>query len=156
MGRPPKLEEARRPITATLPERTLQQLAAINPDRARAIVKAAAITIGFKSENRPLVDVVEAYPGQAVIIVGPSKRLQEIKWLRLVEIAPARHLLVINSGTPIELLEVAVGDLIDHLTPNENYERELLTELHKVLRHRRRQNEVSKAEILLIHSGQKS
>ena len=154
-GRPPKFEEARRPITVTLPERTLQQLAAINPDRARAIVKATAMAIGFTAEDRPLVDVVEVRPKEAVIIVGPSKRLLEIEWLRLVEIAPARHLLVIPTGTSIEQLEVAVSDLLDRLTPEENYERELLTEVHRIIRQRRRLREVSKAEILLISLGKK-
>jgi hypothetical protein len=152
-GRPPKFEEARRPITVTLPERTLQELEAINADRARAIVKATAMAIGFKETDRPLVEVVEVRPGEAVIVVGPSRKLQEIEWLRMVELAPARHLLAIPSGTATESLEVAVEDLIDSLAPEERYERELLSELHKILRHRRRQQDVSKAEILLIRIG---
>lgn len=154
-GRPPKFEEARRPVTVTLPERTLQQLAALNNDRARAIVKATTLAIGFESGERPLVDLVEVRPSEAIIVVGPSQRLGEIDWLRLVEIAPARHLLVIPTGTAIEQLEVAVGDLLERLTPDEKYEHELLTELHRVLRQRRRQQEVSKAEILLINIGRK-
>ena len=154
-GRPPNFDEARRPITVTLPERVLQQLAALHADRARAIVKATTFAIGFEKEERPLVDVVEVRPGEALIIVGPSKRLFEIKWLRLVEIAPARHLLVIPTGTTIEQLEVAIGDVLDRLPPEEQYERELLAELHRIIRHRRRQQEVSKAEILLINIGKK-
>ena len=149
-GRPPKFKEARRPITVTLPERTLEQLAAINPDRARAIVKATTLAVGFKETDRPLVEVVDVRPGEAVIIVGPSKKLREIEWLRMVELAPARHLLVIPSGTAVASLEVAVEDLIDGLAPEETYERELLSELHRILRLRRRQQDVSKAEILLI------
>lgn len=154
-GRPPKFEEARRPITVTLPERTLQQLAAINADRARAIVKATAMAIGFKAEDRPLVDVIEAYPGQAVIVVGPSKSLQSIGWLRLVAISPARYLLIIPTGTAIESLEVAVEDLLEHLALEDTYERELLKALHKILQQRRRQQDVSKAEILLIRTNTK-
>lgn len=149
-GRPPKFEEARRPITVTLPERTLQQLTLIHADRARAIVKVTTAALGFKAGKKPLVDVVEAYPGQALIIVGPSKRLREIDFLRLVEIAPSRFLLVLSAGTAIDSLELAVGDLIEHLGPGDGYECELLTELHKVMRHRRRQQGVTKAEILLI------
>ena len=154
-GRPPKFEEARRPITVTLPERILQQLAALHGDRARAIVKATTLAIGFTPEERPLVDVVEVRPGEAIIIVGPSRRLLEIPWLRLVEVAPARHLLVIPSGTAIEQLEVAVSDILDRLPAEEKYERELLDELHRLLRQRRRQQDVSKAEILLIRTGGK-
>lgn len=149
-GRPPKFEEARRPITVTLPERTLRQLELIHTDRARAIVKVTTAALGFRSGKKPLVDVVEAYPGQALIIVGPSKRLREIDFLRLVEIAPSRFVLVLSEGTAIDSLELAVGDLLEHLPPEDAYEREILTELHKVMRHRRRQQDVTKAQILLI------
>ena len=122
----------------------------IHTDRARAIVKVTSAALGFKGRKKPLVDVVEAYPGQALIIVGPSKRLSEIDFLRLVEIAPSRFLLVLTHGTAIDSLELALGDLIEHLAPEDGYERELLTELHRVMRHRRRQQDVTKAEILLI------
>jgi len=152
-GRPPKFEEARRPITVTLPERTLQQLAVLDADRARAIVKVTAAALGFASGEKPLVELVEALPGQALIVIGPSRRLQEVDFLKLVEIAPARFLLVISSGTAIESLEVAVADLLEHLRPEESYEHELLDALLKVLRQRRRQQEVSKAEILLIRTA---
>jgi hypothetical protein len=154
-GRPPKFEEARRPITVTLPERTLQQLAVIHADRARAIVKVTAAAIGFKSGNRPLVEIVEAYPGQAMIIVGPSKNLSGIAFLKQVEIAPSRFLLVIPTGTAIESLELTIADLLEHIPPEDAYEHELLTELNKVMRLRRRQQDVSKAEILLIRTGKK-
>lgn len=152
-GRPPKFEEACRPITVTLPERILQQLATLNGDRARAIVKATTLAIGFDADERPLVDVVEVRPNEAVIIVGPSRRLQDIPWLRLVEVAPARHLLVIPTGTAIEQLEVAVYDMLDRVAPDEKYERELLVELHRLLGQRRRQQDVTKAEILLINTA---
>jgi hypothetical protein len=155
-GRPPKFEEARRPITVTLPERTLRQLAVIHADRARAIVKVAAAAIGCKSGNRPLVEIVEAYPGRAMIIVGPSKYLREIDFLEQVEIAPSRFLLVIPTGTAIDSLELAVADMLEHLPPEDAYEHELLTELYQVLRHRRRQQDVSKAEILLIRTGKQT
>jgi hypothetical protein len=154
-GRPPKFEEARRPITVTLPERTLQQLSVINLDRAKAIVKVTEAALGFKSRKKPLVDVVEAYPGQAMIIVGPSKHLREIVFLNLVEIAPARFLMAIPTGTAIESLELAVGDLLEHVSPDEAYEYELLIELHKVMRNCRRQQDVTKAEILLLRTREK-
>ena len=155
-GRPPKFEEARRPVTVTLPETTLQQLTAIHADRARAIVKATAAVTSVRSGESALVEVVEASPGQSVIVVGPSKSLRTIEWLRLVEIAPGRYLLVVPTGTAIESLEVAVEDLLENLAPGETYERELLSALLKVMRFRRRQQDVTKAEILLIRAGKKS
>ena len=51
-------------------------------------------------------------PGKSLIVVGPSKALRSIPWLRLIEITPARFLLTIPSGTSIEALEVALRDLV--------------------------------------------
>jgi hypothetical protein len=149
-GRPPKFAEARRAVTVTLPERTLKQLAAIDADRARAIVTAASRTTRRPGAEAPPVEVVEALPGQAVILVRTSRYLPRIEWLRLVAVDPDRNLLAIPSGTAVESLEVAVEDLLDALPPDEPRERELLTALHKILRQRRRQRTVSKMEILLM------
>jgi hypothetical protein len=152
-GRPPKFDEASRPVTTTLPESTLQQLEAINGDRARAIAKAAAMATRGRSGKTPPVEVVGAFPGQAMVVVGPSASLRRLEWLRLIEIAPSRFLLAVPPGTLVETLEVALDDLLEQLTTKDRYERELLSELHKVLRHRRRQRSVSKVEILLLQMG---
>jgi len=88
-----------------------------------------------------------------MIVVGPSRSLRQIKWLQLAEIAPSRFLLVIPTGTVMETLEIAVADLLEPLLPTEIYERGLLTELLHILRSRRRQQDVSKAEILLLRLG---
>lgn len=149
-GRPPKFEEARRPITVTLPDRTLQELGAIHPDRARAIVKVTEAATRLHAMEAPPVEVVRVSPGEAVIIVGPSQQLRQLSWLRLVEIAPHRFLLALPTGTAIERLEVALQDMLEHLLPSETYESTLISELHRVLRSRRRQQDVFKAEILFL------
>lgn len=149
-GRPPKFRGPSRPVTVTLPERTLQQLASIDKDRAQAIVSATKAALGVPSGDRPLVDVIEACPGQAVIMVGKSKYLEKIDFLKMVEIAPLRYLLALPTGMAIESLEVAVQDLIDRLAPGEASERELLLELYRVLRMHRQLHDVSTAEILLF------
>lgn len=147
-GRPRKFAEASRPVTVTLPHRTLQLLRSVHHDRAQAI---ATVTDWATREDRDaFVDIVEVQGSQAVIVVGPSRCLTGIPWLRLVEIAPARFLLVIPSGTAIETLEVAVLDLLDSLSDDDEYERALLTKLRDVLTSQRRTERVSKAEILLL------
>lgn len=149
-GRPPKFLESRKPVTTTLPESTLLQLESIHEDRAKAIVKAAAVATCTGAGGKRAVEVVEAIPGHDVIVVGPSKALRRIEWLQLLEIAPARYLLAVPSGTPTEVLEVAVTDLLEHMTTRETYERALLTELHGILAHRRRKKDVMKSEIVLL------
>ena len=56
-------------------------------------------------------------PGVGIILVGVSRCLRQIPWLRLVEVAPARFLLSIPSGTPVELLEIALDDLREAVPP---------------------------------------
>ncbi len=68
-------------------------------------------------------------PGLGVIIVGPSRYLQKIKWLRLVQLAPMRYLLVVPSGTAVDSLEVAIIDLLENLEQHEESEKATLEEL---------------------------
>ena len=97
----------------TLPESTLAHLQAIDCDRARAIVKLAAAMMPNIGNGQKLVEVIEVTPGVGMILIAPSLYLRRIPWLRLVEIAPARFLLSMPSGTPVDSLELALIDLFD-------------------------------------------
>jgi hypothetical protein len=149
-GRPPKFNESRRPITVTLPERTLNLLAAIDQDRARAIAKLADLATAAGTPDAPLVQSVEVAPGCAVVTVAPSRWLRRIPWLNLIELTASRYLLVVPPDTPAERLEVAISDLLEAVPPEEPREAALLAELVGLLRARRRGGRVSKAEILLV------
>ena len=149
-GRPPKFQERGRPVTVTLPEATLARLAAIDPDRSRAIVKATAAAVPVDDESM-LPQLVEVSPGMSVILVGPSAALRKIEWLRLMEITPSRFLLVIPSGTSIDSLELAVIDLLDNMAPSDAWECIVLQRLRELIGKLRRGSELSKAELLLIH-----
>jgi hypothetical protein len=152
-GRPPKFAERSRPITVTLPERVLKQIEAINPDRARAIVKAVTAAVGADPDAAKPVEVIEMVPGQGLIVVGPCRALRRIPWLRLVEIAPARYLLVVPTGTAIEILEVALHDLLEHLPDTELDERALLEALRQQISRARRSSLMTKAELLFVSTG---
>jgi hypothetical protein len=153
-GRPPKFREPRRPVTVTLPERTLRLLAAVDKDRARAVVKVTdtALAPTDRAEKK-LVEVVEVMPGVGIILVGASRGLRQIPWLRLVEVAPARFLLSIPSGTPVESLEIALDDLREAVPPADGRERAILEQLHALMRTLRRGRSVSKAEMLFVDTG---
>lgn len=148
-GRPPKYDEERRPITVTLPERVLTKLQSVNADRSRAIVKCVEAVTGEGERLLKPLELVEVAPGKALIVVGPSQALKRIEWLRLVEIAPARSLLILPSGTPIEVLEVAIHDLLESLAEDDD-EKELLTRLRDVISFQRRGRTISKAELLFV------
>ena len=148
-GRPPKYSEASLPITVTLPERILQDLHSINTDRSRAIVKCVEAVMAKGDSPFKSVELIELIRGKALIVVGQSPSLQQIEWLRLVEIAPFRFLLVLPSGTAVEVLEVTIQDLLRNLDPSSS-ENALLKELLDVISHQRRGHSISKAELLFI------
>ena len=152
-GRPPKFSEPRRAVTVTLPERTLARLADVDTDRARAIVKVTDAALGKELPPGRLVEVLETEPGMGVILVGPSKYLRRIPWLKLVEVAPLRYLLVLPTGTPIDTLEVALRDVLDDLPASEERERDILEQLELRMRHLRRGKKVTKAEMLFVNTS---
>ncbi|MBI2997699.1 MAG: hypothetical protein HYY46_04480 [Deltaproteobacteria bacterium] len=149
-GRPPKFQEPRRPVTVTLPESTLARLTAIDPDRAKAIAKATDAAMPLDAKRHKQVELVEVMPGLGIILVGPSRYLQKIKWLRLVEVAPTRFLLTIPSGTAVDSLEVAIMDLLENLEPHDKWERSILERLRDLMRTLRLGGKLSKAEFLCI------
>jgi hypothetical protein len=142
-------------VTITLPERTLRLLAAVDRDRARAVVRVTDATVASADgpESR-LVEVVEILPGIGIILVGASRYLRQIPWLRLVELAPGRLLLSIPSGTPVESLEIAVHDLLETVSTEDPRERAILEGLHALIRTLRRgrslSKAISKAEMLFV------
>jgi hypothetical protein len=95
------------------------------------------------------VELVEVAPGKALIMVAPSLLLRRIPWLRLAEIAPARYLLVLPSGTAVEQLEVALADLVEDL-PDDGGERSMIEELRSLLGKQRRRRSVTKAELVFV------
>ena len=121
----------------------------VNHDRSRAIVKCVEAISGIGDSPLKPIELIEVIPGKALIVVRPSQALSQIKWLRLVEISPARYLLVIPSGTQVEVLEVAIHDLLNEMGPDHD-ERPLLTELQQIIGHQRRQLSISKGELLFV------
>jgi len=152
-GRPPNFRVPRPPVTMTLPKRILDQLSEINPDRACAVVKITEAVMGTGKGHFKPVELIEMAPGKSLIVVGPCKTLRKIPWLKLIEITRTRYLLTIPSGTSIEALEVALGDLSSNpeLQKNE-HENAVLRELLNLIGRQRRAQRLSKAEILIVDS----
>jgi hypothetical protein len=151
-GRPPKFHEPRRPVTMTLPERILDQLAEINPDRTCAVVKVTEAVVGTDKVRFKEVELVEMSPGKSLIVVGPSKIPRKIPWIKLIEITRDRFLVSIPSGTPIEALEVALRDHDSELLKIK-LENIILQDLLDLIGLHRRSHRLSKEEILVIDTG---
>ena len=148
-GRPPKFNEARRPVIVTLPERMLKLLEAINPDRAKAIVKITDMMTDNGGAHKS-VELIEIMPNKSMILVGPSASLRSIPWLRLVEVAPMRYLLVLPSGMAAESLELAILDVLERLKDRDARERDMLEALRRIICRHRRDNRISRSEILFF------
>jgi hypothetical protein len=153
-GRPPKFRESRHPVTMTLPERILDHLTEIDPDRTRAVVKVTETVLGISQRHFKPVELVEMAPGKFLIVVGPSKALREIYWIKLIEIAPVRYLVTIPSGTPFEALEAALREQLSNPKfLKDKREKAVLNDLLNLIDHHRRSQHLSKSEILIIDIG---
>jgi len=151
-GRPRKFKEASRPITITLPDRVLHTLDALGPDRARAIVRAVDHLHPPERALHPSVEVVEVAKGTGVILVGPTARLRKIPKLRLLEVAPSRYLITLLGGLTPADLEVCLSDILHDERITNPQERDLIESLHQHLRHLRRGQKVTRAEMLFVSS----
>lgn len=150
-GRPPKFPGPRRVVTLTLPERTLSQLGMIDNDRARAIAEAAERVVGDQvAVPPPPVEVIRVAPGAGLILVGPCRHLAEIPFLRMVQVAPGRHLITLQPGVSPDSLEIALVDLLDDIPEGETAERRVVDELRRQIKGLRQDRRVTKAEILFV------
>ena len=128
----------------------MQLLAGVDSDRAKAISKLVASLLDPRGKFPPPVVTVEVAAGMAIILVNHSERLARLPWLRLIEVAPGRHLISIRSGTSIESMEVAMQDLLEDLPPEKSPDREILEVLMQIIRASRRKKTTLKEEILFV------
>lgn len=149
-GRPRKFDESSHPITITLPDRVLRFVDAMGPDRARALVRAVDHLQASTPHDGPLVKVVEVASEVGIIVVAPSATLRKIHGLRLVEVAPARYLLTLLHGFSPADLEIALSDILRLDAPVHERERELLVQLLDHLRHLRKADRMTRAEMLYV------
>ncbi len=132
-----------------LPERVLRLLAAVDADRAKAVVKLAETMLGAKGRPLPVAKVAIG-AGRAILLVNHCAGLARLPWLRQVEVAPGRHLLSIRSGTTIESIELGLRDVLDELPAASATDREIIEKLLGIVRSSRRANGALKEEILFV------
>jgi len=149
-GRPRKFQEPSHPITVTLPNRTLELLASIDHDRAKAIARATDMALPAHVPPQRLVEIIEVAERVGLLVTPPSRYLKKIRLLNMVEVAPSRFLLTLPSGTALAELEVAVSDMLDEIPRDEARERAILKELLNHMQRLRRADQVTKAEILVV------
>lgn len=152
-GRPRKFAEPSRPVTVTLPLRVLDRLAAIDSDRAKAIVLVADAASVLPPGPESPVREMPISGDETLIAVADSPLLRTIPWLTLIQVAPNRHLLSLRPGVPLEKFEVTLGDLLDAHPDAPAEELELIRLLLDCLRTPRRNRAVRSESILVIRKN---
>jgi hypothetical protein len=152
-GRPRKFAGPSRPITLTLPETTLRELQHIDPDTGHAIVKLANRALHNGGKEKPLVEILKTSGEMGIIVVGPSRALSQISFVHLIEVAPARYLLALDSGHDFKSLEIAINDVLEDVPQNDKRDRELMMQLRQHIKHLRKSESMHRAEILFTRSA---
>jgi hypothetical protein len=151
-GRPRKFDGPRRVVTLTLPEQTIDQLARIDADRAKAIVLATEFALNAENVE-PHVKLITVAPNVGMITVPPCPPLADVPGLSLAQILPNRFLLVLAAGTSFSDVEIAVGDLVERIVDAGSQERQILEQLLMHFRALRRSDRVNMAEVILVEGG---
>jgi hypothetical protein len=109
-GRPRKFLTASRAITLTLPEHVIARLGAVDPDLGRAVVRLAQSKGG-----RPSYSPAEltTFGRRAVIVVNPSKVLEERTGIVLVPLSDGRALISFDESMTVAGLELSLQDALD-------------------------------------------
>lgn len=103
----------------------------------------------------PMVEIVEMAANTGLLLVGPSEALRRIPFLHLVEVAPARFILALDPGNDFKILELAIQDALEDVPEEDLRERELIGLLLEKIKHVRKSERVSMAEILFVKLKEK-
>ncbi len=149
LGRKPKFQEPSSSITITLPDRILQQLTRVDTDRAKGIVKCVENTLATRRENS--IHVLKFSDKEGVLTVGPCQILNKIPQLKLIEISPLHYILSKPVGMPIEMIEIALIDLMENISDDQCEEKKMLLNIRNYLKKYREKDSLQTREIILVH-----
>jgi hypothetical protein len=138
-------------VTLTLPESTLAELEMLDEDRARAVVRAANVASGNTKQrlNRGNVDILAVGEGTGLIVVPYSRVLSALPGVSLMEITPGGYLLVLQPGTALASIELAVSDMLDQRDLGSANHSILIDLLNKLKQSRRRKG-TRTGEVILL------
>jgi len=109
-GRPRKFSGPSRAVTLTLPIQVLEALSAIDLDLSRAVVRLTQPELA-KQPHPPAELAV--FGRRAVIIVNPTRTLEERTGIDLVPLPDGRALISFDSPGTIAALELRIEDAIE-------------------------------------------
>ena len=109
-GRPRKFIAPSRAVTLTLPENVLVALDALDHDLSRAVVRIAQPEMAKRAH--PPAELV-TFGRRAVIVVNPSRTLEERSGIVLVPLSDGRALISFDESMTIARLELRIQDALE-------------------------------------------
>lgn len=129
-GRPRKFNAPSRAVTLTLPEQVLGTLSAVDQDVSRAIVRLTHREAARRPH--PPAELVR-FGRRAVIVVSPTKTLEERTGVFLVPIPDGRALMSFDDSMTVATLELKVRDALDDKKLSVE-DRRIFQSVHEVLK----------------------
>jgi hypothetical protein len=149
-GRPRKFVEASRAVTLTLPESVLAALSAIDHDLSRAVVRVTQPEVA-KRPHPPAE--VTMFGRRGVIVIHPSRTLEEQTGIMLVPLSDGRALISFDDSMTAAGLELLIQDALEARKLPETDARifEHIREILKAARHSKTIT-LQKRNIIVIES----
>lgn len=128
-----------RAITLTLPEHVIDALGSLDADLSRAVVRVAQPELA----KRPHPPVELARFGQrAVIVVNPTRSLEERTGISLVPLPDGRALISFDSPLTIAAFELMIEDALDDRRLSRR-DQAIFKAIAEILRSARRSKDVT-------------
>jgi hypothetical protein len=150
-GRPRKFIAPSRAVTLTLPEDVLAALDAVDHDLSRAVVRVTQPQMA-KRPHPPAE--VAAFGRRGVIVVNPSRTLEERTGILLVPLSDGRALISFDEPMTIARLELRIQDALeDQELPPEDAR--IFKSIEEILRTARRSGDVTlkQRHIIVLESN---
>lgn len=110
-GRPRKFASPSRAVTLTLPEHIIAALEAVDRDISRAVVRVAQPRVGTR--RLPAAELA-AFGRHAVIVVKPTRTLEQRTGVTLVPLSDGRALISFDDSMTTARLELLIEDALDN------------------------------------------
>lgn len=138
-GRPRKFSAPSRAVTLTLPEHVIEALATVDSDLSRAIVRLTQPEIA-KQPHPPAE--LSPFGQRAVIVVNPTRTLEERTGVNLVPLPDGRALMSFDSSQTPAGFELMIDDALEDKRLSRA-DREIFKAVSELLRDARRSKTVT-------------
>lgn len=153
-GRPRKFLAPSRAITLTLPDHIIDALGALDPDLSRAVVRLTQPELAKRS-HAPAE--LAQYGQRAVIVVNPTRTLEQRAGVSLVPLPDGRALISFERIRTIADLELTIADALDDHQLSRS-DQATFKAIEEILRSARRSKDVTlqQRSIIVLESRRRS